>query len=196
MIVQGLIAVLHALYAGQKPRDVPSTRLPNWRGWGWTSICRRNAPTGCAPWSTHSRKGRRGRCVSRPCLLAQMIGLLLVIGAFAGVVAGLLGVGGGIVLVPAFFYLFSALGYGSAQLMQVCLATSLATIIVTSARSVQSHNRKGRGGLGHPARLGGLDRRGRGAGGAGRVRPAVGRVAGHFRGAGRVHRPLFRLRPQ
>ncbi|NBB98817.1 MAG: TSUP family transporter, partial [Alphaproteobacteria bacterium] len=69
-----------------------------------------------------------------------MTGLLLVIGAFAGLVAGLLGVGGGIVLVPAFFYLFSALGYGSAQLMQVCLATSLATIIVTSARSVQSHN--------------------------------------------------------
>jgi uncharacterized membrane protein YfcA len=35
------------------------------------------------------------------------------------------------------------MGYGSAQLMQVCLATSLATIIVTSARSVQSHHRKG-----------------------------------------------------
>jgi uncharacterized membrane protein YfcA len=74
--------------------------------------------------------------------MAQMVVLLLAIGAFAGVVAGLLGVGGGIVLVPAFFYTFSAMGYGSAQLMQVCLATSLATIIVTSARSVQSHNRK------------------------------------------------------
>jgi uncharacterized membrane protein YfcA len=81
--------------------------------------------------------------IADPWLLAQMTGLLLVIGGFAGLVAGLLGVGGGIVLVPAFFYLFSALGYGSAQLMQVCLATSLATIIVTSARSVQSHNRKG-----------------------------------------------------
>jgi uncharacterized protein len=34
-----------------------------------------------------------------------MVGLLLVIGAFAGVIAGLLGVGGGIVLVPAFFYM-------------------------------------------------------------------------------------------
>lgn len=78
-----------------------------------------------------------------PMLLVQLGLILAVIGAFAGVLAGLLGVGGGIVLVPAFFYLFSALGYGSAQLMQVCLATSLATIIVTSARSVQSHNRKG-----------------------------------------------------
>lgn len=69
--------------------------------------------------------------------------LLLVIGGFAGVMAGLLGVGGGIILVPAFFYAFSALGYGGDQLMQVCLATSLATIIVTSMRSVASHNKKG-----------------------------------------------------
>ena len=78
-----------------------------------------------------------------PMTLVAFGAMLAVIGGFAGVLAGLLGVGGGIVLVPAFFYLFSALGYGSAQLMQVCLATSLATIIVTSARSVQSHNRKG-----------------------------------------------------
>lgn len=76
-------------------------------------------------------------------LLIQMAVLLLVIGAFAGVLAGLLGVGGGIVLVPAFFYAFQTLGYGGDQLMQLCLATSLATIIVTSARSVLSHNKKG-----------------------------------------------------
>ncbi|MEM1006074.1 MAG: sulfite exporter TauE/SafE family protein [Pseudomonadota bacterium] len=76
-------------------------------------------------------------------LLAQMLGLLLVIGALAGVLAGLLGVGGGIVLVPAFFYAFQTLGYGGAQLMQLCLATSLATIIVTSVRSVLAHNKKG-----------------------------------------------------
>lgn len=76
-------------------------------------------------------------------LLIQMAVMLLVIGAFAGVLAGLLGVGGGIVLVPAFFYAFQTLGYGSEQLMQMCLATSLATIIVTSIRSVLSHNKKG-----------------------------------------------------
>ena len=44
-------------------------------------------------------------------ILVSMALLLLVIGAFAGVLAGLLGVGGGIVLVPAFFYAFTALGY-------------------------------------------------------------------------------------
>lgn len=76
-------------------------------------------------------------------LLLAMCLMLLVIGAFAGVLAGLLGVGGGIVLVPAFFYAFSALGYDGSQLMQLCLGTSLATIIVTSVRSVMSHNKKG-----------------------------------------------------
>jgi len=76
-------------------------------------------------------------------LLLQMLVMLLAIGAFAGVLAGLLGVGGGIVLVPAFFYAFQTLGYSGPQLMQICLATSLATIVVTSTRSVLSHNRKG-----------------------------------------------------
>lgn len=76
-------------------------------------------------------------------LLIQMGVLLAFIGAFAGVLAGLLGVGGGIVLVPAFFYSFQTLGYDGPQLMQMCLATSLATIIVTSVRSVLSHNKKG-----------------------------------------------------
>jgi len=78
-----------------------------------------------------------------PMLLVQMLVLLLITGAVAGVLAGLLGVGGGIVLVPAFFYVFGALGYDGPQLMQMCLGTSLATIIVTSVRSVLSHNKKG-----------------------------------------------------
>ncbi|EAR51572.1 membrane protein [Oceanicola granulosus HTCC2516] len=76
-------------------------------------------------------------------LLLTMAALLLGIGAFAGVLAGLLGVGGGIVLVPAFFYAFATLGYDSPELMRMCLATSLATIIVTSVRSLLAHNRRG-----------------------------------------------------
>lgn len=76
-------------------------------------------------------------------LLVTMAAMLLGIGAIAGILAGLLGVGGGIVLVSAFYYTFSALGYESPQLMQMCLATSLATIIVTSVRSVLAHNKKG-----------------------------------------------------
>ena len=75
--------------------------------------------------------------------LAPMVVILLLIGAATGVIAGLLGVGGGIVLVPAFFYLFSNLNMGGSHLMQVCIGTSAATIVVTSARSVLLHNRKG-----------------------------------------------------
>jgi uncharacterized protein len=78
-----------------------------------------------------------------PILLAQMGVLLFLIGGLAGFLAGLLGVGGGIVLVPAFFYAFRTLGYDGPQLMQICLATSLATIIVTATRSVLTHHRKG-----------------------------------------------------
>jgi len=75
--------------------------------------------------------------------LFLMLILLLFIGGFAGIIAGLLGVGGGIILVPAFYFAFEYLGYNSIYLMQICLATSLATIIVTSIRSVLAHNIKG-----------------------------------------------------
>lgn len=78
-----------------------------------------------------------------PVHLLTLALLLLAIGGFAGVVAGLLGVGGGIVLVPAFLYAFTALGYGGPQIMQICLATSLATIAATSMRSVRGHRAKG-----------------------------------------------------
>ena len=69
--------------------------------------------------------------------------LVAAIGAGAGVLAGLLGVGGGIVLVPAFFHALSSLGHEGPDLMRICVATSLATIVVTSARSLRSHARRG-----------------------------------------------------
>jgi uncharacterized membrane protein YfcA len=75
--------------------------------------------------------------------LLPLLAFMLAVGAFAGVLAGLLGVGGGIVLVPAFYYVFQALGYDGPGLMQVCVATSLATIVVTSWRSVRAHAAKG-----------------------------------------------------
>ena len=75
--------------------------------------------------------------------ILPMLALVAVIGAFAGVIAGMLGVGGGIILVPAFYFAFTGLGYGPEWLMQICLATSLATIMVTSWRSVLWHHRRG-----------------------------------------------------
>ncbi len=63
-------------------------------------------------------------------------------GIFAGLIAGMFGIGGGSVIVPTLFFLFEATGHG-AQAMHVAVATSLATIILTSARSVQAHHRHG-----------------------------------------------------
>lgn len=64
-------------------------------------------------------------------------------GAFAGILAGLLGVGGGIVIVPVLFFLFQSYGVSPESAMVVATATSLATIVPTSISSIRSHHRKG-----------------------------------------------------
>ncbi|MBA6252964.1 MULTISPECIES: sulfite exporter TauE/SafE family protein [unclassified Colwellia] len=64
-------------------------------------------------------------------------------GVFAGILAGLLGVGGGIVIVPVLFFLFQSFGVSSESAMLVATATSLATIVPTSISSIRSHNQKG-----------------------------------------------------
>ena len=68
---------------------------------------------------------------------------LVATGAFAGVLAGLLGVGGGIVIVPVLFFLFQSFGVSPESAMVIATATSLATIVPTSISSIRSHNRKG-----------------------------------------------------
>lgn len=75
--------------------------------------------------------------------MAVLLVFLLLVGIIAGILAGLLGVGGGIVIVPALFYVFVALDYPPETLMHVCVATSLATIVLTSLRSVAAHKKKG-----------------------------------------------------
>ncbi len=65
---------------------------------------------------------------------------LSVTGIFAGTLAGLLGVGGGIVLVPVLFFLFQKLGISPGTSMSVATGTSLATIIPTSLSSIRSQN--------------------------------------------------------
>lgn len=68
---------------------------------------------------------------------------LLVTGAVAGITAGLLGVGGGIVIVPVLYHLFTTMGIAEDVRMHVAVGTSLATIIATSASSVRAHWRRG-----------------------------------------------------
>ncbi len=69
-------------------------------------------------------------------------GLYLLTGAFAGFAAGLLGVGGGLIIVPVLYFIFSTQGYGQQHVMHMALATSLATIIVTSISSTLAHHKK------------------------------------------------------
>lgn len=64
-------------------------------------------------------------------------------GVIAGILAGLLGVGGGIVIVPVLFFLFQFFGVSAETAMLVATATSLATIVPTSISSIRSHNQKG-----------------------------------------------------
>ena len=67
----------------------------------------------------------------------------LVAGAIIGVLGGLLGIGGGLVLVPVLFELIQRLGADEATAVRAAIGTSLATVIVTGARSALSHRRRG-----------------------------------------------------
>jgi uncharacterized membrane protein YfcA len=68
---------------------------------------------------------------------------LCVTGVFAGILAGLLGVGGGIVIVPVLYFLFQKFGVSAESAMVIATGTSLATIIPTSISSIRSHRQKG-----------------------------------------------------
>ena len=72
----------------------------------------------------------------------QIVTLLLVLSVAAslsGFIAGLLGVGGGIIMVPALYYAFGKLGYEENLIMHMAIGTSLAIIIPTSIVSALSH---------------------------------------------------------
>lgn len=75
-------------------------------------------------------------------LLPLFVALLLA-GYVAGVIAGLLGVGGGIVMVPVLFQAWVLIGVETSLQMHLAVGTSLAAICVTSLRSVQAHAKTG-----------------------------------------------------
>ena len=68
---------------------------------------------------------------------------LLAAGAAAGFAAGLFGIGGGFVVVPALMLILPSIGAESLPLTHIAVGTSLATIIFTSIRSTQSHAARG-----------------------------------------------------
>jgi uncharacterized membrane protein YfcA len=67
----------------------------------------------------------------------------LLTGAAAGLLAGLLGVGGGIIIVPMLAWLFAQHGFASEAVMHYAVGTSLAVIIPTSLSSMLTHQRLG-----------------------------------------------------
>ncbi len=69
--------------------------------------------------------------------------IYLLVGAFAGTTAGLLGLGGGVVVVPALYMVFSAQGMSNELIMHMAVGTSLATIVFTSVSSIYTHHQHG-----------------------------------------------------
>ena len=69
--------------------------------------------------------------------------IFLVTGVASGLAAGLMGVGGGLINVPALYYVFQTLGYPQEHCLHMALGTSLAIIIFTSTSSARTHYKKG-----------------------------------------------------
>lgn len=67
--------------------------------------------------------------------------IYLAIGVVAGILAGLLGVGGGLVIVPALAIAFIGIGMPDSVLMHAAVGTSLATIVITSLASIRAHHK-------------------------------------------------------
>ena len=69
--------------------------------------------------------------------------LYVLLGACAGVLAGLFGVGGGIIIVPVLVFSFTLQGFEPSVLTHLAVGTSLATIVFTSINAIIEHHRRG-----------------------------------------------------
>jgi len=69
--------------------------------------------------------------------------LYLAVGGVAGLMAGLFGIGGGVIIVTVLIFSFSAQGFAIEVITHLAIGTSLATIVATSMSSVYSHHRSG-----------------------------------------------------
>lgn len=71
------------------------------------------------------------------------LGSLALLGAFGGFAAGLLGIGGGMILVPFMIMLFPMAGIPEPFMVHTAIATSMGTILFTSISSMRAHHKKG-----------------------------------------------------
>jgi len=72
-----------------------------------------------------------------------LIPVFLVIGCVVGFIAGLLGIGGGMTLIPLLTLIFSYERFPADDILHIAVATSMATIVFTSIASVRAHNLHG-----------------------------------------------------
>jgi uncharacterized protein len=77
--------------------------------------------------------------------LAWLAGAIVASGVVTGILAGLFGIGGGAVIVPALYEVFRILGVPEEIRMQLCIGTSLAIIVPTTIRSYLAHRERGEG---------------------------------------------------
>jgi uncharacterized protein len=73
----------------------------------------------------------------------EVFSISILLGMVSGLLAGLFGIGGGLVIVPVLVILFKAQGFPAEMVMLMAVATSLATIILTAIASVVAHHRLG-----------------------------------------------------
>ncbi|WP_221252346.1 sulfite exporter TauE/SafE family protein [Desulfuromonas versatilis] len=76
-------------------------------------------------------------------LTLPIITLLVLLGSLAGFLAGLLGIGGGIILVPLFLWVFSTAGFHPEVIVHLAFGTSLAIILPTAISSTLGHRKRG-----------------------------------------------------
>jgi uncharacterized protein len=76
-------------------------------------------------------------------LSLQIITIYALTGIFAGLFGGMLGLGGGIIIVPVLHFVFLQQGFSASVIMHLAVTTSLATIIVTSLSASYTHHKKG-----------------------------------------------------
>lgn len=69
--------------------------------------------------------------------------IYLLVGALVGFFAGLLGIGGGLIIVPLLIAIFTAQDFPSSRIIHLALGTTMATIIFTSAASLRMHHNHG-----------------------------------------------------
>ncbi len=75
--------------------------------------------------------------------MLPIMGIYAAVGAVAGVLAGLLGIGGGLVIVPMLVYTFSMQGFEGGLIMKLALGTSMGSIVFTAISSFMAHHRRG-----------------------------------------------------